>query len=98
LEVFGDLLEDPNYHYGKLVHVRNLSNGMKSHGIWKDVTWTIHGFGSSMLNFLTQVGFVNEWGSKWDHIYVGNLKMTKLEIAIIHYKLFCGLHAGTQPV
>jgi hypothetical protein len=51
-----------------------------------------------MLNFLAQVGFVNEQGNKWDHIYVGNLKMPKLEIAIIHCKLFCGLNVGTQLV
>ncbi len=41
-----------------------------------------------MLNFLTQVGFMNEWGNKWDHIYVGSLKMPKLEIIIIHCKFF----------
>jgi hypothetical protein len=98
LEVFSDLLENPNCHYGKLMHGRSPSNGTKPHGTWKDVTWTIHGFGGSMLNFLAQVGFVNEQGNKWDHIYVGNLKMPKLEIAIIHCKLFCGLNVGTQPI
>ncbi len=73
LEVIGDLLEDPNYdecRYGKLAHGRSLSNGMESHGTWKDVTWTIHGFGGNMLNFLAQVGFMNEWDNRWDHMWV----------------------------
>jgi hypothetical protein len=69
LEVVGDLLEDPNCHYGKLAHGRSLSNGMESYGTWKDVTWTVHGFGGNMLNFLAQVGFMNEWDNRWDHMW-----------------------------
>jgi hypothetical protein len=30
--------------------------------------------------------------------HVGSFKMPKLEIVIIHCKLFCGLHVRTQPV
>ncbi len=63
LEVIGDLLEDPNCRYGKFAH------GTESHGNWKDVTWTIPRFGGSMLNFLTQVGFMNEWDNRWDHMW-----------------------------
>jgi hypothetical protein len=65
LEGIDDLLENPNYYYGELTHDWSARNGIESHHTWKDVTWTVHGFGGRMFNFLAQVGFMNEWGNRW---------------------------------